>query len=605
LDRFRQLEGPIAAGVTWLALALAELWLRDSGHAVLLLWLPSAVAVAALHGNETRRWPAFLAALALAEVSMGLMIGFTFLSGLGYAAASTAEALLCTCIGMRVLGGRGRLPASLWHIAGLFAAALIGSAASAVIVYPFRPATGLFELARWFFAEVLGLLVGVPLMLFLRQRLGFGDQSVRMHESGESRGLLPLAAAMFAVAVIVLDVSDYPMLWLLVAAMVFAAVRHGQLGAAVAVFAFAAAATLASYGGGNPVKFLTAEPARAGLVLQVFMLAMLAVSLPIAATLLTRARLEAQLREQNGTLHESLTTLRLAERLVGVGCWRYDIRSGRQHWSELMLEINGLPRDLPPDPGNMRSLLPDGGEALFAEIARQRASREPYSFEYRIHPPGKAERVLRMVVTNEFEGDKRVALFAVAIDVTEQVRREEALEVARSRAMLLAAEAQKLAMTDSLTGLANRRCALDWLDRLLKASADEGFSLALVIFDIDHFKAINDCFGHPTGDAVLRRVAEIARNQVRGDDVIGRIGGEEFLGLLPEVGVAAARQRAEQLRVAIERGTSKGGDLPRATISLGLAQVRPGDTAERLLARADAALYQAKQGGRNKVHRAA
>jgi diguanylate cyclase (GGDEF)-like protein len=160
-------------------------------------------------------------------------------------------------------------------------------------------------------------------------------------------------------------------------------------------------------------------------------------------------------------------------------------------------------------------------------------------------------------------------------------------------------------MTDALTGLANRRCAFDWLDRLLKARAEEEFSLALVIFDIDHFKAINDCFGHPTGDAVLKRVAEIARRQVRGDDVIGRIGGEEFIWLLPEVGAGAAGQRAEQLRVAIERGTTRGSDLPRATISLGLAQFRRGDTAERLLARADAALYQAKQGGRNKVHRAA
>ena len=126
-----------------------------------------------------------------------------------------------------------------------------------------------------------------------------------------------------------------------------------------------------------------------------------------------------------------------------------------------------------------------------------------------------------------------------------------------------------------------------------------------MIFDVDHFKAINDCFGHPTGDAVLKRIAEIARQQVRGDDMIGRIGGEEFLWLLPEVGPALARQRAEQLRAAIEHGTAKGSDLPRATVSLGLAQFQSGDTAERLLARADAALYQAKQGGRNKVHRAA
>jgi diguanylate cyclase (GGDEF)-like protein len=335
------------------------------------------------------------------------------------------------------------------------------------------------------------------------------------------------------------------------------------------------------------------------------MLAMLGVSLPIAAMLLTRNRLEAQLREQNAALHESLTTLRLAERLAGIGCWHYDIRSGRQNWSEPMLEINGLPRDMAPDPGNLRELLPDGGEALFSEIARQRDNREPYSFEYRIRPPGATERVLRIVVTNEFnDREQRIGLFAVAMDVTERARREEALELARKRAVLLAAEAQKLAMTDALTGLANRRSTLDWLGRFLRVSNKDGTPLALVIFDIDHFKAINDCFGHPTGDAVLVRVAELARQQVRGEDLVGRIGGEEFVWMLPGVSPPQARELAERLRAAIEFG-SADGDLPRVTVSVGLAQFRAGDTAEKLLARADAALYVAKDGGRNKVHRAA
>jgi GGDEF domain-containing protein len=379
---------------------------------------------------------------------------------------------------------------------------------------------------------VLGILVGVPVVLYFRQWLGFGNQLIRMR-SDQGRGVLLVTVAMFVVALVLLRVSTVPMLWVLMAGLVFTVVRHGQLGAALGVLAVVAAATVDSFGGHSPARFLDLAPADAGLVLQVMLLAMLGVSLPVAAMLLARNQLERRLREQNAALDKSLTTLRLAESLVGIGCWRYDIRSGRQTWSEQMLEMNGLPRDAGPDPGNMRALLPDGGDALFAEIGRQRASREPYSLEYRIRPPEQDERTLRIVVNNEFEGDERVALFAVAMDVTAQVRREQALEVARSRAVLLAAEAQKLAMTDSLTGLANRRCALDWLDRLLRAAGEDGFPLALVIFDIDHFKSINDCFGHPTGDAVLKRVADLARQLVRGDDVIGRIGGEEFVWLLP------------------------------------------------------------------------
>jgi diguanylate cyclase (GGDEF)-like protein/PAS domain S-box-containing protein len=311
------------------------------------------------------------------------------------------------------------------------------------------------------------------------------------------------------------------------------------------------------------------------------------------------------LREQYTTLHDNLTTLRLAERLAGIGCWHYDIRSGRQRWSELMLEIHGLPRELAPDPGDVREVLADRGEALFSEIARRRDAHEPYSFEHRIRPPGGTERILRIVATNEFdERGERIALFAVAMDVTEQVRREQALDLARKRAVVLAAEAQKLAMTDALTGLANRRCTLDWLDRFLKVSARESSPLALVMFDIDHFKGINDCFGHATGDSVLVRVSELTRQQVRAGDLIGRIGGEEFVWLLPEAGSASARGMAERLRLAIQHGSS-AGDLPKVTVSLGMAHYRRGDTAEGLLARADAALYEAKQGGRNQVRRAA
>jgi diguanylate cyclase (GGDEF)-like protein/PAS domain S-box-containing protein len=317
------------------------------------------------------------------------------------------------------------------------------------------------------------------------------------------------------------------------------------------------------------------------------------------------ARLEARYREQNTVLAENLTKLRLAERLAGLGCWHYDIRTGRQNWSEQMLEIHGLPRERAPDPGNVRDLMPDGGEALFAEIARNRANREPYSLENRIRLAGGGERILRMVVTNEFGANgTRVALFGVAMDVTEQVRREEALDQARARAIGLAAEAQKLAMTDPLTGLANRRATLDWLASLVGVSDEGEDPLAVLMFDVDHFKRINDCFGHQTGDEVLKCVAELARAQLRAEDVVGRIGGEEFVCIVSGLSELETRSLAERLCRAIATG-SAAGNLPQATISIGLARFRNGDTAEDLLARADAALYEAKDGGRNQVRQAA
>lgn len=605
MDRIKGLQGPILAGAIWIAVTLAEWWLRESGGAVLLVWLPSAVAVAALYSHDRRRWPAFLGAIAVAQVAISTASGQPIVSALGLAAASTTQSVLTTWIGIWGAGGSRMLPHTLRHFAILFAAALLGSAACALIAYPFGPGTDAEELAWRFLASALGVLIGVPILLHLRQWLGFGSQRIQMRDDQGRISLLATTLGMFVVAAFVLQFCDFALLWVLVVVQVLAVIRHGQFGAALAVMAMVTAGTLVSFGGNSPAAFLPYTPAIAGLLLQVTMLGMLAMSLPIAAMLLARNRLEAQMRETNAALEDSLTTLRLAESLVGIGCWHYDFRSKKQTWSEQMLDISGLPRELAPDPGEVRDLLSDGGEVLFGEIARHRDSREPYSFEYGIRTRSGTERILRIVVTNEFdEQGERIALFAVAMDATEQVRREEALEIARNRAVVLAAEAQQLAMTDALTELANRRCTLETLERMLKTCARSGEPMALVMFDIDHFKAINDGYGHQTGDAVLVRVAQLAREQVRAGDLVGRIGGEEFVWLLPAIVPAQARELAERLRETIEHGSAEGG-LPQVTVSLGLAQSHPGDTAERLLARADGALYEAKEEGRNCVHRAA
>src|SRR5690606_4001471 len=109
---------------------------------------------------------------------------------------------------------------------------------------------------------------------------------------------------------------------------------------------------------------------------------------------------------------------------------------------------------------------------------------------------------------------------------------------------------------------------------------------------------------HQTGDEVLKHVAALARSQVRSEDVVGRVGGEEFVCILSGLEQNEARMLAERLRGAIAEGSEREG-LPRTTVSVGLALARPGDTPESLLARADMALYEAKEAGRNQVRRAA
>ena len=170
------------------------------------------------------------------------------------------------------------------------------------------------------------------------------------------------------------------------------------------------------------------------------------------------------------------------------------------------------------------------------------------------------------------------------------------------------AQLEVLAMTDALTGLANRRHFGDQLAREATRAAESGKPISLVTMDIDHFKAVNDQHGHPAGDAVLRHVALVLEEQVRGSDLLARVGGEEFAVLAVDTGLLEAGQLAERLRRAVEESgpISVGRTGLRVTISLGVVtrRIKAGELArapEHLLAAADDALYRAKRNGRNRV----
>jgi len=231
--------------------------------------------------------------------------------------------------------------------------------------------------------------------------------------------------------------------------------------------------------------------------------------------------------------------------------------------------------------------------------------RARYSFDYRIRTPKGEDRILKMHAINDFTpAGELQAMFGVVMDVTEHHQRQDLLDKERARAMRLAAEAQMLAQTDPLTGLANRRRTLDQLEKCIVNSRVDGRSLSVIAFDVDHFKQVNDRHGHQVGDLVLVRVAELAKGEIRASDLVGRTGGEEFVWILPNAGAVEVSNAAERLRQAIERNSGNGG-LPPVTVSAGYALWRKGDDSGALLGRADKALYVAKHAGRNKVQRAA
>ncbi len=156
---------------------------------------------------------------------------------------------------------------------------------------------------------------------------------------------------------------------------------------------------------------------------------------------------------------------------------------------------------------------------------------------------------------------------------------------------------------DVLTGLLNRRAAEDAIDTQMQRGRRTGETFSLLMLDIDHFKNINDRFGHPVGDLALKHVATVLQSNVRAIDQVARIGGEEFLVLMPNAPLDAARPVAERLREQLVANPLRWQTLSvPLSVSIGIAQsAGPSEETSRLLVRLDAALYQAKAEGRNRV----
>jgi diguanylate cyclase len=177
-------------------------------------------------------------------------------------------------------------------------------------------------------------------------------------------------------------------------------------------------------------------------------------------------------------------------------------------------------------------------------------------------------------------------------------------EEARRTAEVSARKSALMIATDELTGLASRRRILQKLDHLAARSLQRGEPLTVALFDVDNFKRINDRFGHAVGDDVLWLIGHIARREMSRGFMVGRVGGEEFLMILPGQTAAQASKHADRLRVAIMEGTAPGTNTA-ATVSIGVASFTKGKSVAALLQAADSALYAAKAAGRNQMKRAA
>lgn len=210
----------------------------------------------------------------------------------------------------------------------------------------------------------------------------------------------------------------------------------------------------------------------------------------------------------------------------------------------------------------------------------------------------------RNVQALQLLGDLVAAVVQNARRLADSNQRTVALEETRKRLRDQNSLLRELAVVDELTGLHNRR----FFERRLAYEMDRferyRHVLSVIVFDVDHFKRINDAHGHGAGDAVLRQIAQVARQTVRRVDTLARWGGEEFVVLLPDTAAAGAAIAAERLRAAVERAefVVAGVRVP-VTISVGSAATDPASKADAaaLVKAADGAMYRAKHDGRNRA----
>ncbi|MBN8489753.1 MAG: GGDEF domain-containing protein [Burkholderiales bacterium] len=231
--------------------------------------------------------------------------------------------------------------------------------------------------------------------------------------------------------------------------------------------------------------------------------------------------------------------------------------------------------------------------------AMYRASRSLGDTATALRHHEAGERLLRRRMAQQLRAQSALMVTRTEAELSRLQAERARLEVQIERAR--AAELAMRASQDALTGLGNRRYLDEHLPRLLRQAAQQHTELALVLIDIDHFKTINDRFGHRVGDRVLVELAQRLRQGTRSADLIARIGGEEFLIALPETDLHRATEVCERLREQVEHTDWHAHQSGlTVTVSVGLAMAPPHDMAT-LFDQADRALYRAKQAGRNRV----
>ncbi len=305
----------------------------------------------------------------------------------------------------------------------------------------------------------------------------------------------------------------------------------------------------------------------------------------VASDITERIEGEQRVRELQGRLQ-------LATSLAQVGYWEHDLVTGRIFYSpEWKRHLGFEDGELPDRYDSWESRLhPDDKDFVLSRVGQlvQAAGTHHDQFEYRLrHKDGSYRWILSRTVPHRDEAGRTVKLSGTHIDITERKEAEERIRQASQH--------------DPLTGLPNRALIYEFGERLLAAASRSGVRVAVLFVDLDRFKPINDTYGHDVGDDVLKEIAGRLCACVRGEDLVGRLGGDEFLAVLPHIqGDGDPMRVASKILSSLEEPCQVDGLTLEISPSIGVALYpQDGGTIDELIKNADTAMFHAKEAGRN------
>ncbi|MFS0736068.1 diguanylate cyclase [Sphingomonas sp. 1P06PA] len=556
---------------------------------VAFIWVSTAIIVARLLMLRMRDWPLPLIACGIVGIIATSLFGIGAAGAIPFAMINMGEAALSALLLRRLIGSDAPLTSLRW-MAGFVLA--IGILAPMTAAFPAAAAvawlTGKQYWSIWidfYTGHALGTITFLPIAILIAR----GDALRWARSAPRSRKIEAtlLIVGVSAISVLVFAQSTLPLLFLPMLPIILATFRIGRLGAAISIMLLALIGVVFTALGQGPISLMHMSLGAALQFLQFYLAATVLTVLPVASDLSHRKEIFRRLRESEARYR--LLTDNSTDIVLNL-----DVSGSVRFVSPSIRQVSGHdPDDLV---GQSSEVLVAPADQAAAAQTHRKALADPdntYILEYRAPTAAGSERWFEAHVRGirDDEGGI-VGTVSVVRDISHRKLMEDRLVQA--------------ALTDQLTGLANRRAFELELARRIDGAAGGEPAGCLAILDLDHFKRINDRYGHATGDLVLVHFAGVARQLLREGDMIARIGGEEFALILPRSTPAQAHLVCDRLREAVERVEMAGeGGTVHVTISGGIAPFDGDAVPTQVMREADIALYRAKAEGRNRLAMAA